>query len=180
MDINLSPMAFESMFLLAFAVVALFTGLFTAYFGVKKSRVVGIVLILIGIGVLIAFYYFIWLGEWQRLIKVTGSAVLGALIGFLAAVGLFLLAIMKSEPKEKKVEEPIEEVKVEKEPSEEVKEEAPPVEAEEAKPPIEEVKEEVPAPPAEVEEKPSEEEEEEETKKGKGRKKGGKKGKGRK
>jgi heme/copper-type cytochrome/quinol oxidase subunit 4 len=159
-NIDLSPMAFESMFLLAFAAVALFTGLFTAYFGVKKSRAVGIILILIGIVVLLAFYYFIWLGEEKRLIAITGSAVFGAFIGFLASVGVFLLVIMKSEPSEKKVEEPTEEIKAEERPSEEVteiKEEVPSVKAEEEAKPPEEVKEEAPAPLAKVEEEVKEE-----------------------
>ncbi len=77
-------------------------GIFTAYFGSGKSRMVGILLLVIGFLVGI-----IWVALsvlYPDLINVSITAtiwtafvnILAALIGALIAIGAFLLAIMKS------------------------------------------------------------------------------------
>jgi len=98
---------FLSMLMLVFAIASIIAGLFTAYFGSGKSRAVGAILIIIG---LIVFGFFLWcagilpLGTlppeicWKgEGIIINGiAAVIGAIIGALIALGIFLLAIMKA------------------------------------------------------------------------------------
>lgn len=98
---------FLSMLLLVFAVASVIAGIFTAYFGSGKSRMVGIVLILIG---LIVGILFLWgagllgsvIGAPPQIMYFVGTvtngvvAVIGAIIGALIALGIFLLAIMKA------------------------------------------------------------------------------------
>ncbi|UCD13477.1 MAG: hypothetical protein JSW60_07960 [Thermoplasmatales archaeon] len=93
-----------SMLLLVFAIASIIAGIFTAYFGSGKSRAVGGILIIIGLVVGIIFLWCAWwlpfLGEPP--IGLSGcivegiSAVVGAIIGALIALGIFLLAIMKA------------------------------------------------------------------------------------
>jgi cbb3-type cytochrome oxidase subunit 1 len=80
-------------------------GVFTAYFGSGKSRTIGVVLLVVGLLIGI-----IWVG--LRLMDPTSAGlinisitetiwvaflyILAALIGALIAIGVFLLAIMKS------------------------------------------------------------------------------------
>lgn len=93
-----------SMFLLLFAVGSIIAGIFTAYFGSGKSRIVGSVLIIIGLIVGAVFLWCAWLVPFlgDPPIGLCGciiegvSAVIGAIIGAGVALGLFLLAIMKS------------------------------------------------------------------------------------
>ena len=98
---------FLSMLLLVFAVASVIAGIFTAYFGSGKSRIVGVILILIG---LIVGVLFLWgaglLGSLfappPAMMNFVGSttngivAVIGAIVGALIALGIFLLAIMKA------------------------------------------------------------------------------------
>lgn len=97
---------FLSMLTLVFAIASIIAGIFTAYFGSGKSRAVGAILILIG---LIVFVLFLWgtgflpfLGEVPSFMNFVGSvkrgivAVIGAVVGALIALGIFLLAIMKA------------------------------------------------------------------------------------
>jgi hypothetical protein len=93
-----------SMFLLIFALASIGAGIFTAYFGSGKSRIIGAILILVGLIVGAIFLWCIWLLPFigEPPIGLCGcipegiSAVIGALIGAAAALGLFLLAIMKT------------------------------------------------------------------------------------
>ena len=94
-----------SMLMLVFAVASVIAGIFTAYFGSGKSRAVGAVLIVIGLIVGILFLWFVYVLEpilgapWIRLAGTTligVSSVIGAIIGALIALGIFLLAIMKA------------------------------------------------------------------------------------
>ena len=93
-----------SMLMLVFAVASVIAGIFTAYFGSGKSRAVGGILIVIG---LIVFFLFLWfagvlgfMGEapisFAGVIVNGILAVIGAIIGALIALGIFLLAIMKA------------------------------------------------------------------------------------
>ncbi|MCK4613260.1 MAG: hypothetical protein KAU14_00530, partial [Thermoplasmata archaeon] len=127
--------AFESMFLLAFGLTGLGLGLFTAYFGAGKSRIIGVILALIGIVVLALFYlmtvdYFGY--DWGTE-DVTDSflGLIGIILGGLVAIGLIvgLMMVIKEkeaelpgmEDWEKGLEEPkVEEEKPEEAPSEEV------------------------------------------------------------
>jgi lipopolysaccharide export LptBFGC system permease protein LptF len=95
-------------FLLAFAVFALLAGAFTAYFGAGKSRAIGSGLMVIGLLVIIVWIYFGVLSDypddtilgvihWEAAKTMEAFiTVLSALIGAVAAIGLFLVAIMKS------------------------------------------------------------------------------------
>jgi hypothetical protein len=97
---------FLSMLMLVFAIASVIAGIFTAYFGSGKSRAVGAILIIIG---LIVFVLFLWgadvltfMGMPPDFMYFSGVvinsvvAVVGAVIGALIALGIFLLAIMKA------------------------------------------------------------------------------------
>ena len=92
--------------MLVFAIASVIAGIFTAYFGSGKSRAVGAVLVIIG---LIVFVLFLWganvltfMGMPPEIMYFSGVvvngvvAVVGAIIGALIALGIFLLAIMKA------------------------------------------------------------------------------------
>ncbi|MEE8565490.1 MAG: hypothetical protein V3S79_03785, partial [Candidatus Thermoplasmatota archaeon] len=95
------------MLMLVFAISSIIAGIFTAYFGSGKSRVVGGILIIIG---LIIGVIFLWsagllssfMGTPTGFLNIIGTitngivAVIGAIIGALIALGIFLLAIMKA------------------------------------------------------------------------------------
>lgn len=96
---------FLSMLTLVFAIASIIAGIFTAYFGSGKSRAVGAILIVIGLIVGVLFLWFAgilplgtspisWAGENVVLNGIV--AVIGAVIGALIALGIFLLAIMKA------------------------------------------------------------------------------------
>ena len=93
---------FVSMLLLVFAIGTIIAGIFTAYFGSGKSRAIGGVLFIIGIIVAIIFYNYsggeLWgTSEWDWDTVANGvSAVIGAIIGALIALGVFLAGIMKA------------------------------------------------------------------------------------
>jgi hypothetical protein len=92
---------FLTVLMLTFALFMVLAGAFTAYFGSGKSRTIGIVLLLVGLIVGIVWVYLggftdiinVWLGDvvWAAFLNII-AAVIGALI----AIGVFLLAIMKS------------------------------------------------------------------------------------
>lgn len=92
---------FLTVLVLTFALFMVLAGAFTAYFGSGKSRTIGIVLLLVGLIVGIVWVYLggftdiinVWLGDvvWAAFLNII-AAVIGALI----AIGVFLLAIMKS------------------------------------------------------------------------------------
>ena len=91
-----------SMLTLVFSIASIIAGAFTAYFGSGKSRAVGGVLIAIGAIVFVLFLG--WAGVFSIGLQPIFSgvvidgilAVIGALIGALIALGIFLLAIMKA------------------------------------------------------------------------------------
>ena len=94
---------FVVVFIISFGAVALMAGLFTTYFGAGKSRMIGVVLTLIGLIILLLSGYFATTEattgpiNWGHVyileaIIVIISAGLGAVVGVL----LFLLAIMKA------------------------------------------------------------------------------------
>ena len=96
---------FLSMLTLVFAIASIIAGIFTAYFGSGKSRAVGAVLIIIGLIVFVIFLMgaglltFMTIPEilnFQGVILNGIVAVIGAIVGALIALGIFLLAIMKA------------------------------------------------------------------------------------
>ena len=97
-------MAFLTIIMLVFALVMVVAGVFSAFFGSGKSRMVGVVLLLIGIVIGIIWVYLTGYSDVEvfadvQLWDVMYDAVINivaAIIGALAAVGLFLVAVMKS------------------------------------------------------------------------------------
>ena len=94
--------------ILSFGIFSLLAGIFTAYFGAGKSRAIGGVLLLIGIIIILIWLYFgvmqdypedsiLQVVHWEAAKTLEAFiTVLGAIIGALVAIGVFLLAIMKS------------------------------------------------------------------------------------
>ncbi len=99
--------SFVTILILTFALFLLITGLFTAYFGSGKSRKIGAGLLVGGLVVGIVWAYYVYsahpiagvlsgpVGLGTVVIQAIG-VILAAVIGAGAAIGLFLLAIMKS------------------------------------------------------------------------------------
>ena len=92
---------FLGMLTLVFAVASIIAGIFTAYFGSGKSRMVGMILVLIGLIVFFVFLCGAGLLNFIPSLDFAGTvvngivAIIGAIIGALVALGIFLLAIMK-------------------------------------------------------------------------------------
>ncbi len=97
-------MEFLTIIILAFAIVMVLAGIFTAYFGSGKSRSVGVVLFLVGLVVGIVWAY---LTGWSTVEPFCDVALwdvfynalinlIGVLVGALIAVAIFLVAVMKS------------------------------------------------------------------------------------
>ena len=97
----MSTMEFLTVLLLTFGLFMIMAGAFTAYFGSGKSRMIGVVLLVIG---LVVAVFWVYLGGFSDMIVVDLGAVIwtaflniiAAVIGALIAIGVFLLAIMKS------------------------------------------------------------------------------------
>lgn len=99
---------FLFVFLLSFAVFSLLAGIFTAYFGAGKSRAIGGVLLVLGLIVILIWVYFgliksypddslLGIVHWEAARTLDAIiTVVGALIGAIVAIVLFLVAIMKS------------------------------------------------------------------------------------
>jgi len=94
------PWTFVTILLLTFSLFLVITGAFTAYFGSGKSRKIGVGLLVGGliVGILWAWYT----GPYSAGVDLVGiivqsmGVILAAIIGAAAAIGMFLLAIMKS------------------------------------------------------------------------------------
>ncbi len=97
-------MSFLTIIIFVFALVLLVAGLFTAGFGSGKSRTVGIVLLVAGLAVGIIWAYLVGYSNIEVFADVAAWDVvydalvniIAALVGALAAVGIFLVAVMKS------------------------------------------------------------------------------------
>jgi hypothetical protein len=91
---------FLTILLLTFALFLVITGAFTAYFGSGKSRKIGVGLLVGGlvVGILWGWYAGPVAPGVDRVGIIVQSigVILAAIIGAAAAIGLFLLAIMKS------------------------------------------------------------------------------------
>lgn len=101
--LNVGTWQFVTILLLIFGLFLILAGLFTAYFGSGKSRMIGVALLVVGlvVGLGWGFYYHLQYGSlggitlssllWQSFL-----VILAAVIGALVAVAIFLVAIMKS------------------------------------------------------------------------------------
>ena len=95
---------FLTILLLTFGLFLILAGIFTAYFGSGKSRTIGVVLLVVGLAVGVLTGYFYHTGalsggptdQLGSLIWEAFLVIIAAVIGALAAVGIFLVAIMKS------------------------------------------------------------------------------------
>lgn len=95
-------MDFLTVLILVFALFMLLAGIFTAYFGSGKSRMIGVALLVIGL--VVGILWVVMGMDSVNMIKVDLSSVIwnafvyiiAAVIGALVAIGVFLLAIMKS------------------------------------------------------------------------------------
>ncbi len=93
---------FLTVLILVFALFMLLAGIFTAYFGSGKSRMIGVLLLVIG---LVVGILWVVLGlDSVNVIHVNLASVvwnaflyiIAGVLGALAAIGVFLVAIMKS------------------------------------------------------------------------------------
>ncbi|MCI4434701.1 MAG: hypothetical protein RXP30_02875 [Thermoplasmata archaeon] len=100
MEISITLELFGEVILVVFALVLFVLGVFTAYFGSGKSRLAGILLLLVGliVGILYVLYrHMIDPGYFTNIILIPGLAYIGgAIIGAIVAFLLFLLVIMKT------------------------------------------------------------------------------------
>lgn len=95
---------FWAILIFAFGLFTLFAGLFTAYFGAGKSRAIGFTLSLVGVLGLLLFAVLTWnvvptlvAPVFDSSIVVSGlAAVLGAAVGAIGALVIFLISIMKA------------------------------------------------------------------------------------
>jgi hypothetical protein len=97
---------FLTILLLVFGLFLILAGIFTAYFGSGKSRTIGVVLLVVGlvVGVLTAYLYHTgslaggsgYSDQLGALLIESFLVIVAAVIGALVAVGIFLVAIMKS------------------------------------------------------------------------------------
>ncbi len=107
MEVNLLAQ-FLSMMVLIFGIASIIAGIFTAYFGSGRSRIIGWILIIIGV---LVFIIFMWGAGWlegiigmpqegifyfKNTILQGIVAIIGAIVGAAIALGIFLLAIMKA------------------------------------------------------------------------------------
>jgi hypothetical protein len=100
--VDIGGWQFLTILLLVFGLFLILAGVFTAYFGSGKSRTIGVALLVVGliVGLLTAYLYHSGdLGPTRglgALIWESFLVILAAVIGALVAVGIFLVAIMKS------------------------------------------------------------------------------------
>lgn len=97
-------MDFLTVAVIAFSIVIILAGLFTAYFGTGKSRSVGFAMLVVGLVVGVVWAYLCGYSDIEAFSKVAMwdlflralIYLIGILIGALVAVGIFLVAVMKS------------------------------------------------------------------------------------
>jgi MFS family permease len=92
---------FMTVLLLTFSIFMILAGAFTSYFGTGKSRVVGVILLVVGIIVAVAWLAVASVNKYTDpgLADVIWGAflsIVAAIIGAVVAVFVFLFAIMKT------------------------------------------------------------------------------------
>lgn len=101
---DLDWMSFLTVIVFVFALVMVLAGIFTAYFGSGRSRTIGVVLFVVGLIVGLLWAYLVGYSNIAIFADVQAWDVVydafvyivAALIGALVAVGIFLVAVMKS------------------------------------------------------------------------------------
>jgi ABC-type enterobactin transport system permease subunit len=95
---------FGLIFLMIFGLGLLIAGIFTVYFGSGKSRGIGAGMLIGGIAIALLVFLMAWMDMlfphindlWNDIIFPGLVFLSAAIVGILAAIGVFLLAIMKS------------------------------------------------------------------------------------
>ena len=92
---------FLTILLLVFGLFLILAGVFTAYFGSGKSRMIGVALLVVGLvaGIGTALLYHYSLGSGSSIFALlweTFLVIIAAVVGALVAIAIFLVAIMKS------------------------------------------------------------------------------------
>ncbi len=98
-------MSFLTIILVIFSIVMMVAGGFSAYFGNGKSKAAGAGLLVVGLVIFVAWIYLVlfsniapfYMGAdafWDMIYNVLISLV-GVLVGALAAVGIFLVIVLK-------------------------------------------------------------------------------------
>ncbi|MCL2712047.1 MAG: hypothetical protein FWD37_02065 [Methanomassiliicoccaceae archaeon] len=106
----MTPEEFLTILVVVFSLVMILAGVFTSYFGSGKSRRVGLGLVGIGLVIGLVWMYLLGLfgdpglallesvresGAWELMYN-SILVIVAALVGALAAIGIFLVAVMKS------------------------------------------------------------------------------------
>lgn len=95
---------FLSLIILVFSVVMILAGIFSAYFGKGKNRAYGILIAVIGLVIGLIWVYLLNWSDVDTFRDIDGWDIvynaivylIGILIGALAAVGIFLVTVLKS------------------------------------------------------------------------------------
>ena len=97
-SLEINVYSFVTILLLIFGLFLILAGIFTAYFGSGKSRTIGVVLLVAGlaVGLITGYFYHAANLGLATLIWQTFLVLIAAIIGALAAIAIFLVAIMKS------------------------------------------------------------------------------------
>lgn len=77
-----------------FSLLMILAGAFTSYFGAGRSRAVGALMILVGAAAAFVCWY-LWWHTALSLLLMQILVVVGAIIGAVAAMAIFIVAIMK-------------------------------------------------------------------------------------
>jgi hypothetical protein len=96
--VSIGGFQFLEILLLIFGLFLILAGAFTAYFGSGKSRSIGVGLLVGGlvVGLGFAYWYHAAFQDLSGLLWYSFLVIVAAVIGALAAVAIFLVAIMKS------------------------------------------------------------------------------------
>jgi hypothetical protein len=96
--LNVGGFQFLEILLLIFGLFLILAGAFTAYFGSGKSRSIGVGLLVGGlvVGIASGYWYHAASLDLSTLLWESFLVIVAAVIGALAAVAIFLVAIMKS------------------------------------------------------------------------------------
>ncbi len=89
---------FLTILLLIFGLFMILAGAFTSYFGSGRSRMIGVGLVVTGlvVAILTGFFYSAGTHQLGLLVWQSFLVIIAAIIGALLAIGIFLVAIMKS------------------------------------------------------------------------------------